>query len=196
MPYRLIVAALLLSSSPALAGTVAFSGSYSNQNPPAEQSGRCAPAARTVTFGPSIAPASGSSSLGSFAPSGSHCITPPLPTSYSDGLFSFDFGSGDVLTGTYSGTLTATAVPGQFANTQDYIVTGGSGRYAQAEGSFQGVGTVTFAPEALPSSLQTLSGSITAPGIPEPATWAMLIGGFGMLGFAARARSVRYPATR
>jgi hypothetical protein len=31
-------------------------------------------------------------------------------------------------------------------------------------------------------------GVIVTPGVPEPATWAMLIAGFGMVGFTARRR--------
>ena len=33
-----------------------------------------------------------------------------------------------------------------------------------------------------------VGGTVVPPGIPEPATWAMLIAGFGMVGFAARRR--------
>jgi len=35
-----------------------------------------------------------------------------------------------------------------------------------------------------------VGGVVVPPGIPEPATWAMLIAGFGMVGFAARRRRV------
>lgn len=40
----------------------------------------------------------------------------------------------------------------------------------------------------LATFLITGEGKIITPGIPEPATWAMLIAGFGMVGFAARRR--------
>lgn len=177
---------LLLAATPAAAASISLTGSYAHQNPPAALSGRCAPAARTVTFGPGIAPASGTSNLGDFVPSGSHCIVPPLPTSYSGGLFSFDFGGGDTLFGSYSGALSATDDPTTFANLQDYIVTGGTGRFLGATGSFRGEGSVTFAAGRLPASTQTLAGTISAPAIPEPATWAMLVGGFGLLGSVLR----------
>jgi hypothetical protein len=180
---------LLLGVTPASAATIAFSGSYAHQNAPAALDGRCAPAARTVTFGPAVASASGSSNIGSFAPRGSHCINPPLPTGYTDGLFSFDFGAGDLLTGTYAGTLSTTTDPQAFANIQDYLVTGGTGRFTGATGGFRGLGTVTFAPGVLPTSVQTLSGAISVAAIPEPASWAMMIVGFGAIGASLRRRS-------
>jgi hypothetical protein len=188
MRLKLLATALLASAQGAVAAPVQFSGTFANQNPPAAVNGRCAPAARTVSFGPGIAPVSGSSNLGDFIPNGSHCINPPLPKSYFDGVFTFDFGLGDVLTGTYSGTLSATPDPSRFANVQDFIVTGGTGRFAGFGGSFQGVGTVVFAPASPPSSTQTLRGTLTAP-VPEPGTWAMMIAGFALTGVALRRRS-------
>lgn len=185
--YRSIaVGLLLLAGTPAAAATIAFQGSYAHQNPPASLTGRCAPGARTVTFGPGIAPASGMSNLGAFLPGGSHCILPPLPTDYFDGQFTFDFGAGDTLLGTYGGTLSATSDPTVFANVQNYIVAGGTGRFLGASGNFVGEGLVTFVPGSMPSSTQTLSGTINAPAIPEPATWAMMIMGLGLCGLASR----------
>jgi hypothetical protein len=52
------------------------------------------------------------------------------------------------------------------------VITGGSGRYF-------GFDNVAFGDAAS-----------TTPGIPEPATWAMLIAGFGLVGSAARRRRV------
>lgn len=181
----------LAAAAPASAAMVEFSGTYSHQNPPAAPDGRCAPTARTVTFGPDIAPASGASNLGGFDPSGSHCINPPLPTNYSDGLFNFDFGFGDLLSGTYSGILSATGDPLVFANVQDYVVTGGTGRFMAASGAFQGIGTVTFAPGALPSSFQSVSGTLNLAAVPEPRSWAMMIGGLALTGAAMRRSKTR-----
>lgn len=39
-------------------------------------------------------------------------------------------------------------------------------------------------------SLKQISFEAAAPGVPEPATWAMMLGGFGVLGAAARRRRV------
>ncbi len=44
----------------------------------------------------------------------------------------------------------------------------------------------TFSPGS--SSYVTVTTSPVAAAVPEPATWAMMIGGFGMIGFAARRR--------
>ncbi len=189
MRTLLLSSMIVLGAVPATAATIEFNGSYTQQNPPAAATGRCAPAARTVTFGPTIAPASGISTLGAFAPSGSHCINPPLPTSYAEGLFTFDFGMGDLITGSYAGILSATADPQAFANLQDYLVTGGTGRFAGATGSLQGIGTVTFQPGVLPTSFQTVTGLISVTAIPEPGSWITMIAGFAMLGASLRRRS-------
>ncbi len=188
-----LAAAAMGFATPAASATFAFSGSYQHQNPPPAAGGRCGPAL-TVSFGPAIAPASGTSSLGSFSPSGSHCIVPPLPTDYTDGLFKLDFGSGDTLLGTYAGRLSATASPMQFSNLQSYLVTGGTGRFLAATGSFTGTGLVTFAPGQLPASDQQLEGSIIAAAVPEPGSWALLIAGFGLVGAVSRRKRSGLPA--
>jgi hypothetical protein len=175
-----------LFASQAAAGTVMFAGFYENSNPPAAIEGRCAPAARTVTFGPGIGIAAGGSNLGDFTPAGSHCIVPPLPTTYDQGLFTFDFGNGNSLGGTYSGQLSATMAPNIFDNVQNFIVTGGTGRFVGASGLLTGIGTVRFEPGQLPYSWQELSGTLNLPAIPEPATWGMMLLGFGAVGAASR----------
>jgi hypothetical protein len=180
-----LLLALIGASAPSSAAMISFNGSFSQQNPPSAATGRCAPAGRTVTYGPSIAPVSGTSDLGDFLPSGSHCID-PATGSYFDGLFSFDFGSGDVIEGIYSGALSPTANPQQFANLQSFSVTGGTGRFGGAVGIFTGIGTVTFAPGALPSSFETITGRINIPSVPEPTTWSSMLLGFAAIGLARR----------
>lgn len=185
----LAIGGILVGTMPANAATVAFSGKYQNSNPPASPTGRCAPAARTVSIGP--ADASGTSVLGNFTPTTSHCIPHMPPSAYTDGLFSFDFGAGNLLKGTYSGTLSASADPTVFNNVQNFTVTGGTGSFLNASGSFTGTGTVTFAAGALPFAQETLSGTLNVPGIPEPGAWAMMIGGFALAGGACRTRRGR-----
>jgi hypothetical protein len=180
-------AALLATATPAMALTAAFSGTLTNTNPPAAPGGRCAPAL-TVSIGPGSGVAAGTSNLGTFVPTNSHCIIPPLPTIYTDGRFSFDFAGGDVLTGTYTGTLSATATPGTFANLQSFAATGGTGRFANTTGSFTGVGNVVFAPGTMPAAFTTLSGSLEIGSVPEPASWAMMVGGFALVGGTLRRR--------
>ena len=52
--------------------------------------------------------------------------------------------------------------------------------------NYQGVSSVTFSSSGY-SSNQLDNISVTA-GVPEPASWALMIGGFGMTGFAMRRR--------
>lgn len=174
-----------LAAAPARAATV-FSGALFNTNPPAAAGGRCAPAALTVSISPSLGASSGVSNLGAFSAIMSHCINPPLPTGYSLGMFAFDFGAGDLLTGTYDGVLSASGTAGLFNNFENYLVTGGTGRFAGFAGSLTGTGTVTFAANTPPRSLQLIRGSIGA--VPEPKSWAMLLLGFGAVGYQLRRR--------
>lgn len=185
--YLVLLSAGLAYTGQVAALSTAFTGSLTNTNAPAAPGGRCAPAL-TVDIGPGFGTASGTSNLGSFVPTDSHCIVPPLPTNYFDGLFSFDFSGRDVLVGTYSGSLSATGQPGVFANLQQFIVTGGTGRFANTSGSFNGIGNVVFAPGELPSSFASLSGTLEIGAVPEPSTWAMLISGFALSGCVLRRR--------
>lgn len=170
----------------AVAGVVTFTGAYMNINPPATPGGRCDPGERLASGGPGGA--SGTSNLGSFDPTISHCITPPLPTTYDDGIFSFQFSPGNTLTGTYDGVLTLSGVAGTFNNVQNYTVTGGTGEFAGASGTFTGSGTLMFLPGSPPlaQSSQTFEGRLDLPGVPEPSTWMMLILGVAGLGATLR----------
>lgn len=191
-PFRNLAAAVLAatllgSGGMAEAATALFTGSQSNINLPASPAGRCAPIALTVSIGPGILSSTGSSNFGSFESTQSHCISPPLPASYSDGLFDYAFSAGDHLFGTYSGQLTPGGKPGLFNNLQDFVVTGGSGRFAGAAGGFTGVGAVQFSPSQAVSEL-TFSGRLQLADVPEPETWLLLTLGFGAAGGMMRHR--------
>ena len=161
----------------------------------ASPGGACAPEL-TVNIGPSNLSASGTSLFGNhsnqlrtFAPTESHCIGSKPPASYSGGVFSFDFGGGDVLSGTYSGALGATSTPGLFSNVQSYVVTGGTGVFAAGSGAFTGAGAVQILGNGYASSTQTLVGTVDIPGVPEPVTWSvMTLGMFGLGGMLRRRR--------
>jgi hypothetical protein len=182
------LSALLLAATlhaAAAAAVLPFSGSFRNVTPPGAPGGRCGPApVLTLSFTPDAT--SGVSNFGAFAVSASHCVLPTPPvTRYGEGEFAWLFESGDTLTGTYTGTFTL--VPGQPARTvQDYLVSGSTGRFDRARGAFQHVGTVVFGPGGVTTGEARFTGSVTT--IPEPATWGMMITGFGIIGASLRRR--------
>ena len=182
-------AAVLAVAAPASA--VVFSGTFINTNAPAAPGGRCP--ALTVTIG-NFGPfhATGTSTLGAFSAAQSHCLAsgPPVAVGaaavpYFSGLFTYTFAHG-TLSGTYDGLLTNSGVRGVIDNVQNFVVTGGTGRFAGATGAFTGTGGITFASGPPAATLTIAGGSITAPGIPEPDTWTLLIAGFGLTGALMR----------
>ncbi len=195
----IIVSAAVLAAAPAAAGGLAFSGTFVNTNPPAAAGGRCA--VLTVSIRDAVPfYAHGTSTAGDFTSSQSHCLNsgPPAapgasPVPYSDGVFTYSFGVG-TLSGTYTGLLTNGGAPGVVDNTQDFVVTGGTGRFAGASGSFSGTGGIRFVPGSPPAATLDFSGRVFAPGVPEPATWSLLVGGFLAVGIAARRRPVAVAA--
>jgi hypothetical protein len=200
MRFSLGLAALLAhgtSTQPAVAAVVEFSGTRNSVDAPGPQSPRCGSRATTnVVHNPPTSISVGLSNAGAFNATQSHCVQIPLsainPNVFDLGEFTFDFGGGQTLFGTYSGVLTFVS-PGVFAITQTNTVTGGTGGYFGAAGSFQATGTLTF-PQGRPTVAQTFAGRLNLP-VPEPSTWAMLIAGFGFLGAALRRRqSSRMPS--
>ena len=132
----------------------------------------------------SHASSSGSSNLGAFTYSHNACTqgaTGPVT-----GSFAMDF-SGALLNGTFAGgSLARVGTPGLFDQAFTYTVTGGTGRFAGASGSFVNLGTVDVR-GGPPSRLNfNFDGAIFAAGVPEPGTWALLILGFGAVGAALR----------
>ena len=185
------VSAIAVFAAPSNAALVAFSGTQMNID-----SATAAPAARcgarvTVRIGNGPdAISTGLSNLGAFATTQSHCITPPPPASYDLGEFVYDFAGGNTIFGSYDGVLSAGATPGIFDNVQNFLVTGGTGLFAGASGSFAGLGTVDFVTGLTPRANLAFNGSLNLPGVPEPSEWALLIAGFGLVGSAVR-RPVR-----
>lgn len=178
-----ILLATLALAAPATAATVAFSGSATNTNGPPQADASCAPLLR-ISFGP--AGTAGTSNFGAFTYSQSHCTTGG-PGAYSGGQFSYTFEAGDVLTGTYSGLASPSGTAGLLNNTINLVVTGGTGRFLGGSGTITGVGTVDFRQGAPRQSLE-LAGLLDLPAVPEPASWALMIGGLGLAGAALRRR--------
>lgn len=186
---KLVAAATLaLAAGQADAATRTFTGSVAAQGF-AGPDASCAP----LPFRGNVPTGAAVSSLGNFNYSHSICLAGPVGPV--DGSFLFDFGGGSLLYGTLTGSNAWSGLPFIADLTWAYAVTGGTGRFAGATGSFSGVGTSNGTNPPPIISLQ-FDGLVTAPGIPEPATWAILLAGFGSLGAALRrqrskARSAR-----
>jgi hypothetical protein len=60
------------------------------------------------------------------------------------GSYVFTAANGDSISGPFVGTLTPTNVPGVFDNTESAFITGGTGRFAVATGSFDLGGQIDF----------------------------------------------------
>ena len=111
-------------------------------------------------------------------------------TPYYAGLFTYSFASGATLFGTYTGLLSNGGANGIIDNVQNFTVTGGTGRFANASGSFLGTGNIFFT-GGPPSATLTISEAAIA--VPEPATWGMMIAGFMVAGLAIRSRRLAAP---
>ncbi len=169
---------------PAAASADPFSGTRSNISPGGVLGGRCGAGVITVSFAPGAFAASGTSNLGAFSYTASHCIASPPPGNYYDGLFTWDFGDG-TLSGTYTGALTAAAQPGQFNVSESLLFTTGTGRFAGLSGSALATGLVSFGQfNGTPASFGDVS--FTGSLVPEPAGWAMALAGVAALGGISR----------
>ncbi len=196
MKNRTWIAALacLTIASPSIATTLPFAGTFANTNAPGATGGRCAVLTVSISNTPPFS-ATGNSNFGSFTGSQSHCLdgAPPVALGspdrpYYDGVFTYNFASGDTLTGTYTGLLSNAGTFGIVNNVQNFLVTGGTGMFSNATGSFLGTGQLRF-DQGPPSSTLTISrGTINVSAVPEPAAWGMMMMGFGAIGAMARSR--------
>lgn len=159
------------SAAAANAAEVVFAGSMSGTSTSVLAPG-CAPLPRLSTLtGP------GSSSFGNFGYRHDVCLQGAGPIR---GSFFFDFSGGNTFQGTVMGAATANPTPALFDLVLDYVIDAGAGQFAGASGSFRGTGLVDQ------RNLPTIRASINFAAVPEPATWASLLLGFGIVGGALR----------
>jgi hypothetical protein len=176
-------------STAANAAVITFIGSRENVTPiVGAPGGRCGEQV-TVSIAPGALSSTGMSNFGGFTSTQSHCIAGPPPNPFTDGLFEYAFESGDTLFGTYTGAVTAG--PAGLTAVESLLITGGTGSFLNATGALTSSGTlsIVFAPGP-PRSIFAgeITGSINAPAIPEPGTWALMIAGFGAAGAMLRRR--------
>jgi len=133
-------------------------------------------------------PGTGTSNLGSFASTERHCVN-VATGNLSNGQFTFDFGGGNTLFGTYVGVIDAAPLPpptGVANVSLTYTLAGGTGTFVNATGTLFGVGTINFSPAGTASRIE-INGTVNV--IPEPTTLFLL--GTGLAGVCAAVRKRR-----
>jgi hypothetical protein len=164
---------------------VPFTGSRTAENipVPAPNLLRCgAPPSTLISgiFG------TGTSNLGAFTTVESNCLNPITGSLY-NGLFTFQFTNGSTLYGTATGTVALPPVNGTTTNVFEYLITGGTGLYANAAGRLEVNGVVRFNPDGTTGNTFTYNGSFST--VPEPST--VLLVGLGLVGVVAAPRKRR-----
>jgi hypothetical protein len=87
----------------------------------------------SVNFGPLTGNAT---HLGRFTLTGPHRVNVAVTPATATGTFEFTAANGDTLTASFTGLGTPTAVPGVASIVETATITGGTGRFAGATGSF------------------------------------------------------------
>jgi hypothetical protein len=180
-----IPCALLVRGMAAHAGTIPFTGTVTGVSTLVGADASCAP----LQFRSGIDPAStvGISSLGNFTYSTSTCLS--LGGGSSFGTFIIDFGA-DSFSGTFDGGSTPTDTAG-ISNTEWlFTILSGTGRFAGASGTFEGAGLADARTRPTHVAIAFI-GDLITPAVPEPASWALMLLGFGAIGLVLRRRSPR-----
>ena len=180
---RATLALALLSGGGAAGATVVpFTGSVTGVSTLIGADPTCAP----LQFRAVIDPAStvGHSSLGDFTYSTNTCLAPASANAPSFGTFIIDFGL-DSFSGMFNGGSTFSQTPGISDTAWLFTSLSGTGRFEGASGTFQGAGLADARTRPTHVVIGFI-GDINAPAMPEPATWTLMMLGFGAAGLAAR----------
>ena len=174
-----VALALMSSAAGASAADLPFSGTMTGLGVGVLDPS-CAPLPAHGTVSPDTTV--GHSSLGDFTYSHDMCFN-PLGGPF-EGTFTINFGA-DSFNGTFFGTDSPDVIPGVFDLDWTYTILAGTGRFLGASGTFTGIGTNDGRTRPTPVSL-AFEGTIDAPAVPEPGTWAMMLLGLGAIGFGQR----------
>jgi hypothetical protein len=181
-----IAGGVLMAALPAQADVLPFTGSVTGLS---SFLGAEPPCGGSQPFHSAIDPLTsiGTSPLGKFTYSTDTCLSAGGVTS--SGTFIIDFGT-DLFKGIFDGGSTPTEVAGVSDTDWLFTILSGTGRFAGASGTFEGTGTSDARTRPTHVSID-FTGSINAPAVPEPASWALMILGFGAIGMAMRRRRER-----
>jgi len=154
--------AAALAATPASAQTIDFDGTNMVIDQLTPPGGRCVPQfANTVSFGPGDIRSDGSTTLGPITITATHCVTSLPPTDIVDGQVTIGFRAGDTITATFTGRADATATPGTFAVVENFVITGGTGRFVGASGTFTDIEPLSIA-AGMATFTGVIDGQITA----------------------------------
>lgn len=182
-----IAAALLCSgSAAAVAATINFTGSVMGTSTLIGLDSHCS---APEPFHALILPGNtvGTSNLGNFTYSTDTCLAPASANAPSSGTFTIDFGT-DSFSGTFDGGSTFSDTPGIAVTDWLFTILDGTGRFLGASGTFEGAGLADARTRPTHVVIGFI-GDINAPAVPEPASWALMLLGFGGMGLALRRRS-------
>lgn len=180
MRTRLVALAVIFAASlPAAAAGMEFFGTVMAVNPPAAPTPTCNALVINKNE-PPLYKTGGFSNLGDFLWNQIHCINP-----LQEATFTFDFGAGNTLHGTYNSTTVPSPTPGVFQVTGSYDVTGGTGTFQGYVGSLGSLGNLDRRDPEVADFAAVFRGTLVP--VPEPAAWSLMLAGLaGVAGIARR----------